>query len=240
MEILKQNSIHVPPIFRTYYPQFDEESTVNMNEVRSKFPGRYATNNSTICFVTTDGEIFVTPYTREAFATLRQANFAERYFYVPMSNGDLPKDLELRAKWKTLREQARKAYDRYYEEDCAKWCNDHGIGHLSEETMRRCLRIPTKGIPVKHHHFQAVHRPLCSETMLDCTAVDMLGHFDTNNGTVVFVYRDGHTYITKGYGIIDELKQAGYQESDLFVPMSNGETIVDRTLAAKWANLPKK
>ncbi len=59
-------------------------------------------------------------------------------------------------------------------------------------------------------------------------------------GNVVFVHYDGHTYVTKGYWILDELRRAGYKESDLDVPFNNGERIIDPYLAAQWERISKK
>lgn len=127
-----------------------------------------------------------------------------------------------------------------YESDCTKWCNEHGIGKLSNETMKHCFMIPREGVRVKHLHFESICYPALGESRLDHFAIDMLGRYCTNNGKVVFVYRDGHTYVVGGYWIINELKAAGYRASGLFVPLSNGEQIVDPYLAAQWESSIKK
>ena len=43
-------------------------------------------------------------------------------------------------------------------------------------------------------------RSAITGNFLDCIAVERLGHYTTNNGRVVFVYRNGKTYVAKGYG----------------------------------------
>lgn len=101
--------------------------------------------------------------------------------------------------------------------------------------MERCFKIPRSGVPVKHLYYEDTVYPACSETMLDCTVADKLGSYCTNNGKVVFVYRDGHTYVAKGYWIVSELGKSG-----LFVPFSNGEQITDLGLASQWEALTKK
>ena len=113
-------------------------------------------------------------------------------------------------------------------------------GELSAETMERCFKIPRSGVPVKHLYYEDTVYPACNETMLDCTVADKLGNYCTNNGRVAFVYRDGHTYVTKGYCIVSELEHAGYSKSGLFVPISNGEQITDFGLASQWEALTKK
>ena len=238
MKGLRENSVCVSGAVAVCWPQRgDKEETIDMTDIGSKFNGCYATNNSTICFVV-DHEVFVTPYTREAMSTIGDAGLVEEHFYVPFSNWDYPKCEK--AKWHHLRELATESYYHDYEVDSAKWCDEHGIGELSEETMKRCFRIPRNGVPVKHPHFENVCYPVCNERYVDCTVIDKLGHYCTNNGKVVFIYRDGHTYVARGYWILEELRRAGYKESGLFVPFSNGEQITDPHLAAQWEQVSKK
>lgn len=239
MKNLKKNSICVSGATVTvYWPQYGgKEETIDMGNIGSKFNGTYCTNNSTICFVH-DHEVFVTPYTREAMATIENAGLVEKYFYVPFSNGDCPKNE--RAKWLHLRDLATESYYRDYEVDSARWCDEHGIGELSKETMDHCFKMPRGGVPVKHLCVADTCYPACNEFFVDCTVVDRLGCYCTNNGKVVFVYHDGHTYVAKGYWILDELRHAGYKESGLPVPFSNGEQITDYYLATKWEQIPEK
>ena len=238
MKELMKNSVNVSGSTVVCWPQYgNKEETIDMSDIGSKFNGCYATNNSTICFVI-DNEVFATPYTRAAMATLNDSGLVEKYFYVPFSNGDCPKYEKVR--WDYLRNLAHESYYRDYETDSAKWCDEHGIGKLSEEILERCFRIPRSGVPIRHHSYEDTVRPATNEFFVDCTVVDKLGRFCTNNGKVVFVYHDGHTYATKGYWILDELRQAGYMESGLFVPFSNGEQIIDPYLAFKWEQISKK
>ena len=238
MENLKENSVRISGVVTVCWPQFgDKDETIDMSDIGSKFNGAYCINNSTICFVL-DHEVFVTPYTRKAMATVKNAGLTKNYFYVPFSNGDYPK--YEKAKWFHLRDLATESYHRDYEVDSARWCDEHGIDKLSEKTMKRCFRMPRSGVPVKHLYFEDTYYPACNESCVDCTVVDKLGRYCTNNGKVVFVYHDGHTYVTRGYWILDELRQAGYKESGLFVPFSNGEQITDPYLASKWEQISKK
>lgn len=237
---LKENSIEIVPGMVAYYPQYRKEELVDVTNLSPKFNGAYSVNNSTVCFVTEEGGVFVTPYTRKVVKTLEEAGFAQKYFYVPFSNQDYPRDEEL--KWLRLRESARASHVQEYEEDCAEWCDEHHIGKLGPETLECCFRIPQEGVPVKHpvHNYESVYFPACNEPSMDCTVTDKLGRYTTNNGKVVFVYRDGHTYVTKGYWILDELNYAGYEKGSLFVPFSNWEEITDPRLARQWEEVIKK
>lgn len=238
METLKQESIRVYTGMIAVFPQFQQEEALNISEVLPKFPGCnvFAVNNSTVSFIHED-EFFVTPYTRDVISTLRAAGFVEKSFYVPFSNWDYPKAEE--AKWNMLRKKAQEAYAQEFVEDCFKWCDEHHIGALSDKTLENCFEMPADGVKVKRLYFEECFYPIVRGTCLDCTVVDKLGKYCTNNGRVVFVYRDGKTYVTKGYGILSELRAVGYTEAGLFVPFSNGEEILDFGLKARWDSIKK-
>ena len=104
LDSLKERSVRVYDGMIAVYPHFDQEEVLNILDLASKFNGCYATNNSTICFVS-DNEVFVTPYTCSVLIVLLANGFKEEYFYVPFSNGDHPKAEQ--AKWNALRKNAR-------------------------------------------------------------------------------------------------------------------------------------
>lgn len=236
MDSLKEEAVRVYTGMIAVFPQFSQEEALNISELAPKFNGCYATNNSTVCFVS-DNEVFVTPYTRITIRSLRSAGFCEKYFHVPFSNGDYPKFEQF--KWNALREKARQSYAEYFVEDCVSYCDEHHIGTISEETLRNCFEMPSAGVKVKHIYFEDCYYPIINSTCFDCCAVDHIGHFCCNNGRVVFVYRNGKTYVAKGYKIVNELRVAGYTESGLFVPFSNGEQIQDSVLNARWESITK-
>lgn len=236
MDSLKEGAVRVYSGMIAVFPQFAQEEALNISELAPKFNGCYATNNSTVCFVS-DNEVFVTPYTRITMRSLRSAGFCEKYFYVPFSNGDYPKAEQF--KWNSLREKARQSYVEDFVEDCVSYCDEHHIGTISEETLGNCFEMPATGVKVKHLYFEDCYYPIINSTCFDCTAVDRIGHFCTNNGKVVFVYRNGKTYVAKGYKILNELRAAGYTESGFFVPFSNGEEIQDYALRVRWESITK-
>ena len=236
MDSLKEGAVRVYTGMIAVFPQFSQEEVLNISELAPKFNGCYATNNSTVCFVS-DNEVFVTPFTRRVLNSLRSAGFCEKHFYVPFSTWDYPKSEQF--KWYSLREKASRSYAEDFVEDCVSYCDEHHIGTISDETLQNCFEMPSSGVKVKHHYFEDCYYPIITSTCLDCTAINNIGHFCTNNGKVLFVYRDGKTYVTKGYDILEELRAAGYSESGLFVPFSNGEQILDFALKTRWESITK-
>lgn len=58
MDSLKEGAVRVYTGMITVFPQFSQEEALSLSEPAPKFNGCYATNNSTVCFVS-DNEIFV-------------------------------------------------------------------------------------------------------------------------------------------------------------------------------------
>ena len=231
---LINNSIRVYAGMISVWPQLNREGEVNFDV--ATFNGCYAVNNGTLAFVI-DRELYVTPVTREVYQVLRENNFTREYFYVPFSNGDYPKVEKCR--WEWLWEMARKSHEEEFVEKCCQYCDEHGIGELDANILKNCFVMPEKGVRVKHIHFEDVYYPVIIGSCWNCDAADYIGTYSRNNGRVVFVYRDGKTYVTKGYKILEELRRLGYEEKDLFVPFSNCEQIIDPVLAEQWELIKK-
>lgn len=236
MDSLKEDSVQVYDGMIAVYPQSGQEEPINVWKLYPKFNGCYAVNNSTVCFVS-DKEVFVTPCTRHTVRTLRSAGFREEHFYVPFSNWDYPKNEMDR--WIYLCNKARKIHEEAFVEDCIHFCDEHNIGTISEKTLQNCFEMPSTGVKVIHFYYEDWYYPIIKTTCFDSIASNYIGRFCVNNGKVVFVYRDGKTYVAKGYKILDELRSAGYTESGMFVPFSNGETIHDPILRERWESITK-
>lgn len=236
MDSLKEEAVRVYSGMIAVFPQFAQEEALNISELVPKFNGCYATNNSTVCFVS-DNEVFVIPSTRITMRSLRSAGFCEKRFYVPFSNWDYPKAEQF--KWNSLREKAHQSRKEEFASDCEAYCDERHIGTISEETLANCFEMPENGVMVKHFCFDDCYYPIINTTCFDSIVIDRIGHFCTNNGKVVFVYRNGKTYVAKGYEILNELRAAGYTKSGLFVPFSNGEQIQDCVLKARWESITK-
>ena len=236
MDSLKEGAIRIYPGMIDVYPQFSEEHLLKVSDLEPKFNGCYATNNSTVAFIS-DNEMYVTPVTRAIRNLLISEGFRNEYFYVPFSNGDYPKAEQ--AKWNSLREKAGIEHQREFLEDCFSYCDKHNIGSIKEETLKNCFEMPATGVKIKRFGYEDTYYPLINSMCFDCIACQYIGKFCTNNGKVIFAYRNGKTYVAKGYGILTELRAAGYTESGIFVPFSNGEQIIDSGLRVRWESIIK-
>lgn len=236
LDDLKKDSIACSVLTTTVWSLLQDEEASQWTYA-TKFNGCYAVNNSTLAYVH-ENLLYITPYTRAAIRILTVCGFEKEEFFVPYSDGDsFPKVKE--SQWKKLLKMANKQYEEEFLEDCATYCDVHDIGKIDSRILKNCFVIPKNGIKIKTPFYEDMYYPIISESMFNAESIDKLGKYFSNNGRVVFVYRDGKTYVTKGYKIIDYLEAAGYRESGLFVPFSNGETIIDPNLAKKWNKIVK-
>ena len=209
---------------------------LNLTHLAEHREGEYSLNNSTLCWVM-DGEIYAAPYTRSLVQLLDQAGFRNGSFYVPFSNGEHP--YNRRAEWESLLLSAGVATLKDFEEDAKAWCDEHKIGSIDENLLESCLRIPRSGIPVEDGGVYSTYYPRLNETCIDIVAISCLGSYSYNAGRVAFVYRDGHTYLSKDPAIMNALEKAGYRRDDFLVPLSSSEKITDAYLRHLWDNIPE-
>lgn len=209
---------------------------LNLTHLAEHREGEYAINNGILCWIM-DGEIYAAPYTRKLALLLEQAGFRNGSFYVPFSNGEHP--YNRKTEWESLLLTANVAVLKDFEEDAKVWCDEHKIGSIDENLLESCLRIPRGGIPVESSGLYSTYYPRLNETCVDIVAINSLGRYSYNAGRVAFVYRDGHTYLSKDPSIMDVLEKAGYRRDDFLVPLSGSEKITDAYLRYLWDNIPE-
>ena len=235
IDSLKEEAIRVYTGMTVVYPlSSHSEALYDISYLETGYNCCYSKGNSTIAFVS-DNQVFVTPATYSVIHTLKEAGFREDTFQVPFSNWICYPKLQ-RNKWKELQRKAFQASKVSFREECSLFCEDHGIGCLSDKTLKNCFQMPDAGIAIRYPS-QATdcYFPIINIGFLDDFASQLLGKYAFSNETVIFVYRDGKTYVTKGYKILAELRSAGYTEQHrIYVPFSNGEEILDINLKAQW------
>ena len=235
-EALKQMGFLV-----TKYPLIKAEREglpyqLNLTHLAEHREGEYSVNNGIVCWVM-DCEIYAAPCTSELFDKLKEAGFGNGYFYVPFSNGDLP--YHRTNEWQELCAEANRLARKQFEKDSEVWCDEHHIGSIDEHLLESCLKVPHGGIPVEDGGVYSTYYPRLNEICLDIVAISCLGSYSYNAGRVAFVYRDGHTYLSKNPSVMDILEKAGYRKQDFLVPLSGPEKITDSYLRYLWDNIPE-
>ena len=236
METLKNMGFLVTRYPLVIAPGKEQPYQLNLAHLAEHREGEYSLNNSIVCWVM-DGEIYAAPYTRKLMQLLSQSEFRNGSFYVPFSNGEHP--YYQAKKWQSLHVSADIAMLKDYEDDAKDWCNEHHIGSIDENLLDSCLKVPRGGIPVESDGMYSTYYPFLNETCIDIIAIDRLGSYSYNAGRVAFVYRDGHTYLSKDPSIMDVLKRAGYRRDNFLVPLSGSEKITDAYLRQIWDNIPE-
>ena len=200
--------------------------------------GTYCQNNGKVVFVDDQGRTFVTPFCSEIRSVLAKAGYREGSLAVPFSNGEIPANEIAALKWKQLCNLARQAFEKREEERKIMRLNDLArskrISVLPVLAYQLSFKIPKEGFETLFFETDRdITRPV-REWELE----KVLGTYCQNNGRVVFVDDKGDTYVTPHcVEVIEILEAAGYRPGSLFVPLSNGERIVNDELRAKWEKL---
>lgn len=197
--------------------------------------GKYETNNGVVAFVAKDGSYYVTPFYSKVGENLSKLGFTRGNLYVPFSNGDIPMDKELAEKWKALCEVERRETEVRCEQEkrerYAKMANEKGLDVLPEDVYQLSLEIPDDGLEtIWWGQERSKTQPIYEWQVQDC-----MGTYCQNNGKVSFVDANGKMFVTPfWYEVGVMLRQAGYREGSLYVPLSNGEKIVDPDMNTRW------
>ena len=239
MKHLKEMSLKVYPGMEIFWPTTGIVDSIDMTLVVRKFGKQkvYAIgeNHRAICYLY-NGETYVTPYVRAIIGMLESSGYRRESFYVPFDFYEVPRRQQ--EEWKQLCRLAAETYRYDFVNDCEHWSNEHGVKRLSHSILRKCFEIPEDGMIVRHATFDERISPVLNQSKPDPMMSSYLGRYSFYRGLVVFVYRNGKTYVAKGYGLIRRLRHAGYKDTGIFVPFSDGSVPVDQKLRIKWNTLP--
>lgn len=213
------------------------ENEVNIENLIKKYDYCYSQNEKYVCFID-EKEVFITFKNQYVIDFLEDHKFKAENFIMPLSEDNVLKYQKVRMN--KVKERLNDVLEQQFSNYCIKYCEENGIFSLAKEQIENCFEIPEKGITVKRKMGIIQYMPFLQPKNFDKKQFEMLGKYNAHNGRVSFVYRDGKTYIAKGYAIIYELEKAGYQRANMLVPISNGEEIINPELRALWEKIVRK
>ena len=190
-------------------------------------------NRSYLCkdevvIFTVHGRTYATPFSESAIKILNEEGF--KYLQsknIKRMEGAIEqiRQRELSGRrWKTL---AREAVFIRRE----NYADEMGFEPMSDVIMNNCYRIPDEGIQITNGMNLYTYKPWIPDGYFG-PMVSMIGKFNTLGDMVVFIYRDGYTYLTNAevnrMDVIEELLKSGFIQAPINVPLSRvGEVIVD-------------
>ena len=241
MQYLKDLSLKVFTGMEIIWPTTGISDMLNlMNIVRRYGKAKvFAVGEKSRSILYIRGEnIYVTPYTRIALRILKQNGYRQEYLkYVPFDLTDEPRFEQTR--WDELIHWAESTYREDFTNDCLEYADNNGIGKLPRHILNKCLEIPERGLAVRNNVFEESIYPILDKRRPDDHMIkSYVGRYSTQQGITLFIYRDGRTFLAKGRGITRRLKRRKYQETGIFVPLSNGALPVDKRLRSEWDALP--
>ena len=132
---------------------------------------------------------------------------------------------------------------------CQAWCDKNNIGTLSNELIEeKSICIPKEGLTLVNHYLASKYFPVLDGIFFngDKLVTERRGKYNISQDKtrLVFIYRNGDTYLTRNSKkTVEELEASGYRrmkhDYEVYVPLQPGETIVDPELKRKWDNIMK-
>ena len=182
--------------------------------------GGYTTNNGRVAFQTPDA-LYVGRSSGKNILALQQAGYTQKSLFVPFSNSEIPLDAHTRDELLLVRH----GYDSedvatilHARECSADTAAARKITPMTEPETAMFVRLD-KGMAIST--FGKIH------TFEFYDADQHVGHFASNNGTVAFVNERGQVLVGHSDDAHHEvLHRHGYEPGSMFVPLSNGESVV--------------
>ncbi len=237
MERILKKAIEIDKPIKVFWPQYGKEEIFNPERYckNQGLQHSYSTNNGTIAYIENE-RVFVLPYTRKAMKELKELSFAPKGFYVPFSNWDYP--VKEKRQWDELLELSKEIRRLEFINDCQEIAESKGVKEISEKDFYKCFKLPYSGIEVSHPmRGKNYTYPAIQGYFLDSYDAKKIGTYCINNGVCVFINTTGDTFVTKSKEVLSHLIECGYESGELYVPLSNGEAIVNRHFAEKWRRI---
>ena len=230
---LKEKAFAISSPIKVIYPydfeDFFDPTTGNYTE------NTYRAHNHEIIAFFTENVLYVIPFTYKAIKILENAQFTfvveDNDMYIPFCEHDYP--VTEYKKWLALKSEASALRSEEFTYECIEYCDSVNIGSIDDSLLEKCFKIPEEGLIVQFPDSMGNLKPVSHQNW--GLFLRQLGHYNTNKDTYVFVYRDGKTYVTRCYDVVLALKKAGYQPNfNMYVPLSNGEKIIDTKYDIQW------
>lgn len=202
---------------------------------------RYDYNNGVVSFTDEAGQ-WVLPSIdilgHDITAALEKLHY-KKGLWVPFSNGDKPKDFMER--WLTLQDIQSQQSEAHRQKTFKEYCEKNSIQEIPDEFLEMYfLEITPQGMETRFFDKTDTYRP---ESISEFGGLDIqkLGTFCQNNGVIRIIDSKGRSFVAPVSGTINQkyLKSLGFRENSMFVPLSNGEILVDEWMANRWCWLKR-
>lgn len=165
--------------------------------------GTYISNSTIIAF-SFNGNLYMLPYSRKIIAILWDNGFLRStdYTFKPYFANPFQHSFE----WMELQNAAHSSKMKNFETDCLRFSDYNSIKELPSELLITSTEVPNSGLKFG----MRMYYPVFSTTVLDKYTTSLIGKFYHHDGTTVFVYRDGKTYVSQNLDLPEVLPFYGY------------------------------
>ncbi len=112
--------------------------------------------------------------------------------------------------------------NRSFKEECLAYCEAHEFKKMDneEKRLKRCIKIPDEGIKIinKRGIVSTIYPVFSEQDRRHFTpeVAAKLGRYKGINDMVIFVYRDGETYLSMWDNVLTALNMANHQIGRFF------------------------
>lgn len=90
-QLKRSNSLKIEEGMPVLWPKQEKPGQLKVSKIVSSVMGKKAYNyNAQVIAFVSDGDMYVTPYTKESLGIIRNAGYKLFEFHIPFSHGDLP------------------------------------------------------------------------------------------------------------------------------------------------------
>lgn len=219
---------------------FINELGLPISTPTSDMLNKYNEANGILAFVTWHGDYYITPYAAQVKEELEKDGYTrDEQINVPMGLPNMNRSGYVWSRYYELVEAyyKNKAF-KDSQERLKAIAESRGLSALPEEISNIAMEIPADGLVVISADGT---KKLVAPIRYDEFG-DRMGLYYDNNDIILFPDTVGKTYVSPFHNEVSEiLKKAGYKKGLGFVPLSNGEQIIEPPVfGIAWNELCKQ
>ncbi len=196
--------------------------------------GHYGSNNGRVSWVDETGRQWVGRADAETGKALLDAGYRDNGLYVPFSNGEHSLDPTVTFGLNVLRhglDSEVNHHDLQINRSIRAEAAEKGITPMDDAAKAQFLKLD--GMVIQH--FDSTPQVVQGVMQRHMDFVN-IGHYGHNNGVISFINDDGSIMVAAATAErIQILRDHGYTDNGLYVPMSNSERVVGFA-SARWVS----
>ncbi len=199
--------------------------------------GTYTSNNGVVAIIDGEGRLRVSPRSREISEAIKEAGYTPGNIWVPLSNGELPVDPQVKEKWMGMVERTR-------QQNLEARTREHLNRYLLVAQERGIREIGGQWLPMDGVETESFvdgiskTEPNTDGYNMPIGRLELVGTYAINNGVVAIVDHEGKMKVAPANKeTYKAIRDAGYTPGNIWVPLSNKEIPTDPQVQQAWEQM---